>query len=91
MTRFILINAICPLLFAYGTSQKDQGFLTRVIGFLDQLPAEKNRVTKGFSVLGTESRTALDSQALIELKQAYCDERKCLDCPVGKTLLNARG
>ena len=33
------------------------------------------------------NKNALDSQALIELKNNYCNEKHCLSCAVGNRLL----
>jgi len=48
-----------------------------------------NSITAGFQKLGIENRNAFDSQALIELKNEYCDKKRCLDCSVGNSLLKA--
>jgi hypothetical protein len=31
---------------------------------------------------------AMDSQAMIQLKNEYCDQKACLKCSVGNYLLN---
>jgi len=41
-------------------------------------------------LLGLENRHAWDSQALIELKKAYCDARRCLECAAGNSLLRSK-
>ena len=33
------------------------------------------------------NNSALESQALIEMKNNYCNERRCLDCAVGNAIL----
>jgi hypothetical protein len=33
-------------------------------------------------------KTALDSQALIQLKHMYCSKNKCLQCAIGSAILN---
>jgi hypothetical protein len=33
--------------------------------------------------LGLAMESALDSQALIQLKRFYCDKKRCLRCAVG--------
>ncbi len=49
--------------------------------------AESNSITKGFQQLGIENKNAFDSQALIELKNEYCNKKRCLDCGVGNAIL----
>jgi len=41
----------------------------------------------GWKRVGVSVRKAAASQALTELKKQYCDQRKCLDCEIGKQLL----
>lgn len=87
----IIINTICPILFAYGSYHQEQGYKDKALLWLEQSAAESNRITKGFTSLGIENKNAFDSQALIELKQEYCDKKRCLECAVGATLLRSQG
>ncbi|MFT3934805.1 MAG: DUF2851 family protein [Chitinophagaceae bacterium] len=87
MLNNILINTICPLLFAYGLYHKDQAAKDRAIDWLSNMPAEKNNIIKGWQELGINCKTAQQGQSLIELKTQYCDEKRCLDCAVGNALL----
>ena len=83
----ILINTIIPLLFAYGQHHHENAFKDQALKWLEQVPAEKNLVTKGFASLQVLNKTAFDSQSLLELKNEYCNKRRCLDCRVGNKLL----
>jgi hypothetical protein len=87
MIDSIIINAVCPLLFAYGTYHKLQQYKDRALDWLEKTPAELNSITRAFRGLGISGKTAFDSQALLELKTHYCDQRKCLECGVGNFLL----
>ena len=68
---------------------KKKKYKLKAISWLEELQAEKNTITKGFNQLKIDSKTAYDSQALIELKTQYCDERHCLQCAVGNAILNS--
>src|SRR5690606_38968999 len=46
-----------------------------------------NAIIRQFSSRGISSVNGAGSQALIELKAAYCDQFRCLDCMVGKAIL----
>lgn len=83
----ILINAVAPLLFAYGLHHGKETYKDQALRLLSELPAEENAIIKGFRQLGVRSSTAFDSQALLELKNGYCAAKRCLDCAVGNTLL----
>ena len=87
MAGNIIINTVAPLLFAYGSYHNDNRYKEKAIQFLEEIPAEKNLITKGFSVLNIETKNATDSQALIELKNEYCNKKRCLDCSIGNAVL----
>lgn len=88
MTDNIVINTVCPLLFAYGNYHDEQRYKDMAMRWLEQTGAETNSITKGFLQAGIENKTAFDSQALIELKNEYCNAKKCLKCGVGNVLLS---
>ncbi|MBB1286989.1 DUF2851 family protein [Flavisolibacter sp. BT320] len=83
----ILINTVAPVLFAYGLHHGQETYKEKALRWLGDLPAEKNTITKGFSLLGLKAKTAFDSQAQIELKNEFCSVKKCLQCAVGNSLL----
>jgi hypothetical protein len=86
----IIINAVAPLLVAYGKSKGEQQYVDRAIAILQQTPTESNTIVSHWKQLGFKSRTAFDSQALIELQNSYCNKRRCLDCNIGASLINPR-
>ncbi|KAB2809737.1 DUF2851 family protein [Phaeocystidibacter luteus] len=55
-----------------------------------ELVPEKNHVTKIFEDIGLSLDSALESQALLEIHQEYCQMKKCLNCAVGKYHLIAK-
>lgn len=83
----ILINTIAPALIAYGDQRGEERFRERAFGLLRELPAEENLVTRKWAELGWAAADAADSQALLELKTSYCDQKRCLDCAIGCHLL----
>lgn len=82
----LIINTIIPLKFSYakiqGTSIDNDLFQ-----LIKQITIEKNSVVAKFLDLKPIEKTALSSQALLQLKAAYCDKNKCLQCVVGNQLL----
>ena len=48
---------------------------------------EHNKITRGFQQAGMRNETAFDSQAMIRLKQVYCDHKRCLECAIGVAIL----
>lgn len=87
MVDNIVINTVAPVLFAYGNYHSDSGYKLKALQWLEQTGSEGNSITKGFQQSGVENKNACDSQALIELKNEYCNNKRCLDCAVGNYLL----
>jgi len=83
----IIINTICPLIFAYGIYYKDEKQKAKAMKWLEKLSPVNNAITNGFVKLGIENKNAFDSQALIELKNEYCNKKFCLSCSVGNAIL----
>lgn len=89
MADTLIINTIVPALFAYGLHHKQEVYKEKAMQWLQTLTAESNTITDTFVRLSVHNKTAYDSQALLELKQEYCDARRCLQCAVGNGLLKA--
>lgn len=87
MADNIIINTLAPVIFAYGLYHQEEHYKEKAINWLTTLNAEKNNVISGFAKCGIVPSSAADSQGLLELKSKYCDERRCLDCTIGNTLL----
>ena len=83
----ILINTVIPILFAYGHYHNENAFKDKALKWLEQIKAEKNIITRGFASLQVINKTAFDSQSLIQLKNEYCNKKRCLDCSVGNKLI----
>ncbi len=83
----IIINTVVPVLFSYGKYHDENKYKEKALQWLEEMSAEINGITGGFQQLGIENKNAFDSQALIELKNEYCDKKRCLDCVIGNELL----
>ncbi len=59
----------------------------KALNWLIQLQPEQNIITKQWKLHEVENKNAFDSQALIHLKNNYCNFKRCLDCTVGTKLL----
>ena len=89
MMNNILINTIIPMVFAYGKHQDEEEYKHKALKWLEEIKAEKNTVIKGFEKLRIDNKSAFDSQALLQLKNEYCDKKRCLECAVGNKLIKA--
>lgn len=83
----LLINTVVPFLFAYGKKRNDENLSERAVTLLEKLKPEKNTVVTKWQFLGLKCESAFDSQALLQLKKNYCDEKKCLKCRIGHKIL----
>ncbi len=86
----IVINVVIPFLFVYGEIQNKPQLKNRALDFLEGLPPEKNSIIKNWQGLGIEARSAFESQALIQLKNIYCETKNCLNCQIGVKLVKSK-
>ncbi|WP_158828198.1 DUF2851 family protein [Mucilaginibacter lacusdianchii] len=84
----LLMNTVAVFLFSYGNHHQLQRYIDRGMQLLEDLPVESNHVVTDFEALGIKVKTAFESQALLELKNSYCNHKKCLTCGVGNQILN---
>lgn len=85
----LIINVVIPFLFVYGEKQNKENLKNRSLEFLEQLPAEENSIIEKWGKMGVESRSAFESQALLQLKNKYCERKKCLNCQIGVKLVKS--
>jgi hypothetical protein len=82
----LLINTIIPLKFAYARHQ-GKDINEALLELVQHIPSEKNSIVSAFNNLKKVSNSALQSQALIQLKTEYCDKNKCVQCAIGNALI----
>ncbi|MEQ1554777.1 MAG: DUF2851 family protein [Ferruginibacter sp.] len=87
MVQNIIVNTILPVLYAYGWYNNDEKYKAKALQWAEQLLPEKNNITSGFQQLGVKNKSAYDSQALIQLKNKYCNQKRCLECAIGNSFL----
>jgi hypothetical protein len=85
----IAINAIVPLLFAYGKHKGEESFCDKAVALLQSIDAEVNVITKTFSTFKIAAKSAFESQGLVQLKQHYCNNFRCLDCGIGNAIVRS--
>lgn len=82
----LILNTIVPLQFAYSNIM-GESIAEDLIDFMNEVTSEKNAIIDKFNSFGIKSKTAFDSQALLELKNEYCERKACLKCAIGLELL----
>jgi hypothetical protein len=85
--NLLVINTIVPIKFAYNKFNRHAN-QDDILEIMRKIPMEHNSIVHKFHSLYNFGKTALDSQALIQLKQQYCSKNKCLQCAIGSALLN---
>jgi hypothetical protein len=85
--ELLAINAIIPIWIAYGKMRNREELTDRSMRLLEELSPENNKITRFWKEYDFPNNNAFDSQALIQLYNRYCAERKCLKCNVGVTLV----
>lgn len=87
--NLLIINTIIPIKFAYAQNQGKES-VEILIDLLATIPAEKNNIIEKFSIFGIKSKNAFQTQALLQLKNNYCNSKKCLNCAIGLDLLKIK-
>lgn len=82
----LILNTIVPLKFAYDKF-RNQANEEALLSIVEAIPSEKNAIIEKFKEIGVISTSAFESQALLQLKNEYCEAKKCLQCAIGLQLL----
>jgi len=85
--ELIMINNVIPFLFVYGKLKGQVRYQDQAFALLDSIRAESNSIVRKFIEFGLKPSSASQSQALLELKSNYCDQKKCLECRIGLDLI----
>lgn len=83
----LVINTVIPVKFAYG-KYLGNPCEEELLDMMSSLAVENNSVIEKFNELrpGT-AENAMETQALLQLKNSYCDKNRCLECSLGISLL----
>jgi hypothetical protein len=87
-TELVIMNHILPFLFYYGKEKEIESFRERSLTILEFMPGEINSDTVKWKELGMPVSSAFYTQALIQMKTHYCDRKRCLECRIGRKLMD---
>lgn len=82
----IISNAIVPFIFTYGKMRSNEELQEKALTLLEALTPESNAIIEEWTVAGIKAENAFFSQALLQLKQSYCDKQRCLSCFIGSRM-----
>jgi hypothetical protein len=83
----LIINAVIPVIFTYGSTVKGSSYKEYALELLQSLPAEVNSIITAWKRNKIPASNAMESQALLQLKNVYCDKKRCLHCSIGNKIL----
>ena len=83
----VIINTVVPMLFVYGRYYNDEKMVQKALQLLEAMPVEDNSIIRGWCGIGIKTSTAYETQALIQLKNEYCVQKKCLNCAIGAKII----
>jgi len=83
----LIINIVVPFLLALDKNGKRSIAGIRSGEILLQIKAESNQIIKNWKLFGISANNAMESQALLQLYNVYCKQKRCLDCQIGADLI----
>ena len=77
-------------MFVYGNQRDILEFKEKPLQLLAEIKPEKNSIIKKWNALDISTKSAYDTQALLQLKNEYCQYQKCLSCVIGNKLIRRK-
>jgi Protein of unknown function (DUF2851) len=84
--NLLIINTIAPFLFLYGAQKGLDHIRDKALSWLETLSAEDNSIITKWKELGLNPTSAAQTQALLQLKNTYCAQQRCLECAIGNKI-----
>ncbi len=85
--NIILINTIIPMIFVFGIMKNKYILQERALKWLSEMNPESNSIVREFKSVGLTGENAMQTQAMLQLKDNYCVKKRCLNCRFGHLLL----
>lgn len=89
MKNLLVINVLVPVFWWYGTFNNQERLKEKALVLLKSQGAETNSVINRWKKLGFAVKSSSDSQGLLELKNEFCNDKKCLSCKIGNEIVTA--
>lgn len=88
--QILMINAVLPMMFAYGKAFGREELCDKAFELYEQIPEENNLIVRNWKNVGIKIACAADSQAILQLQKEYCENKKCLYCRIGHRILSRK-
>lgn len=85
----LIINSVLPVKFSYARHHGADELET-IIAIASEIASEDNSIVTKFNAIKPMAENAFQSQALLELKNEYCDKNRCLQCAIGHQIIGKR-
>jgi len=82
----LVINTIIPFRFAYAKSIGKEN-TEELVALMQHAAPEKNAIIDKFRTFKIAPQSAYDTQSLLQLKNEYCNHKRCMQCALGLELL----
>ena len=82
----LIINTLVPIRFAYAAS-RGEDVTQELIALISQIKPESNAIIEKYNSIKLHASSAMETQALLQMKSNYCSRGKCLECAIGIALL----
>jgi len=84
----LIINTVIPVKFCYAV-QQGRDISEELLKLASEISSEENTIVKKFNSFKEVSKSAYQSQALLQLKSEYCDKNRCLHCAIGNSIISS--
>ena len=85
----LIVNAVIPLLLVMGEYTSSVKCLQMASALLSDLRAESNSIIRAWKSQGIIPKNAFESQALLHLYREYCTRGRCMECSIGRKLIES--
>jgi len=83
----IIANSIVPYIYVFAKQKGDFKLQDKALDVLTKLPPEKNSIVNKWAEKVFVAKDEAQAQALIYLKNYYCNHKKCLSCKIGRKFI----
>jgi hypothetical protein len=85
----IIINTLAPIKFLYAFRHGNALLQEKALDMLSEINAEKNKIISHWQQNKWIAENAAQSQALLQLHNAFCMRKKCLECAIGLNIIRS--
>ncbi|MEN8137583.1 MAG: DUF2851 family protein [Bacteroidota bacterium] len=85
--ELLILNSVIPVRFTYFRAINNSRKIEESLELAEYLMKENNKIISEFEKYGWRVNNAKESQALLELNNSLCHKNLCLNCLIGKRVL----